>query len=877
MHNESSAPRRFDRFELVPSERLLLADGAPVTIGARAFDLLVALSDRPGSLIAKDHLLATVWPGLVVEENNLQVQVSTLRKILGPSAVATIPGRGYRFNLPVTSLASRPDGNSSAPTALAGDLGAARAANITTNLPSRLPALYGRDDEVAAISQLVRRHPLITITGAGGIGKTRVAQAVARQLATHSASDYPDGVWWVELAVLNDGGLVPSAIAEAMGGGVEGARPTALALRSQLAGKRMLIVLDNCEHLADAVAALIDSLMADAPGVTMIVTSQETIRATDEHVYRLGGLGISDTSDIENAAHGGAVELFVARARAVDPRFNLTAGNLPAVVEICRRLDGIPLAIELAAARLPVLGVEGLRARLHERFNLLTGGARVVLRRHQTLRATLEWSHGLLTPEEQTVFRRLSVFAGGFTLEAAQRVASDDAIDPWTALDHLGALVDKSLILAEGEGVPRYRMLETTRVYALERLVEAGEMNATLRRHAQAILSVLEPFERHEWRWRAMGGIELAAKAEVDNLRAALDWAVTADEGRLAIALVGVSYSVWWSSFHLAEGLARSLAVRKYVDDSVPLETAARFWLTICELGLYSTQRESYEAGARAANLYRELGDDQRCFEALTFAAVQGTRFGTLEEMSAQIDESARLERPEWPARQRAKLQFARCFWFGRQQRYEEALACAERQVAICREGGVEVAALYATSNVTLMKALAGRPAGALEQARESIARLHELGADPGAGHLYFSELIASLLLDRLEEALAAARNAYPRLLHEGDHRRMLLPLALLHALHGRPDVAARLAAYDEAMEARTGENANVPNPLLRKRLEPLLARGVSSGERARLVAQSSTLSDEDAFALALADPAQGSIGTAVSTVGAVSTTGSCA
>ena len=215
------------------------------------------------------------------------------------------------------------------------------------------------------------------------------------------------------------------------------------------------------------------------------------------------GLPIPDAADAQTASQSGAVELFAARAQAVEPHFRLTATNLPAVIEICRRLDGIPLAIELAAARLPLLGVEGLRARLHERFNLLTGGARVVLRRHQTLRATLEWSHALLTADEQTVFRRLGVFAGGFTLEAAQHVASDERIDPWTTLDHLGALVDKSLVLAEGDPIPRYRMLETTRAYALERLVEAGEMQATLRRHAHAMLALLEPFEQYEWRWRA--------------------------------------------------------------------------------------------------------------------------------------------------------------------------------------------------------------------------------------------------------------------------------------------------------------------------------------------------------------------------------------
>ncbi|HTI45039.1 MAG TPA: winged helix-turn-helix domain-containing protein [Casimicrobiaceae bacterium] len=843
----STATRRFDRFELRPSERMLLSDGTPVAIGARAFDLLVALSDRPGSLVTKDDLLGTVWRGLVVEENNLQVQISTLRKILGHTALATIPGRGYRFNLPV----ARSDADRAPPDPAPGARGDEDiATGRRSNLPPRLPTLYGRDGDIAAVTALVRRHAVVTITGAGGIGKTRVAQAVARQLMDETPAAFGDGIWWVELAALTDGGLVPSAVAEAMDTGIEGERPTAHALQAHLAGKRALLVLDNCEHLADAVAAMIERLTAAAPALGVLVTSQETIKASDEHVYRLGGLAVDDGTGRDTES--GAMALFAARAHAADPRFALTEANRPAVAEICRRLDGIPLAIELAAARLPLLGVEGLRARLHERFNLLTGGARVVLRRHQTLRATLEWSHALLTADEQAVFRRLGVFAGGFTLEAAQSVASDDRIDPWMTLDHLGALVDKSLVLAEGDDVPRYRMLETTRAYALERLVEAGEMQSTLRRHAHAMLALLEPYERNDWSWRATGGIEVAARLELDNMRAALEWAQSARDGPLAIALAGVSYSVWWSSFHLAEGLGRCLALRRFIDDGVSKADAARFWLTIAEIGVYSIRRESYEAGVRAARLYRELGDAQRTFDALAFAAVQGTRFGTLDDMKAMIDESARIEQPDWPARQRAKLQFARCFWFARQQRYADALACAERQVAICREAGVEAAALYATSNVALMEVLVGRPRDAIEHSRAATARLATLGMDGGAGHLYFGELVAWLMLERVDEALAAARNAHPRLVREGDQHRLLLPLALAHALRGHLDTATRIAAYDRAAQARSGENPSVHGPPLEARLEAILKTGLSADARKRVDAQGAALTEDEAFRLAL-------------------------
>ena len=847
-----ASPRRFGRFELRPAERVLLADEAPIAIGARAFDLLVVLSDHPAILLSKEQLLSAVWPGLVVEENNLQVQVSTLRKLLGPSAVVTIPGRGYRFDLPVVSSDARSPAQADPGSAAKAEaLDATARSTVRNNLPSRLASLYGRNHDIAAILALVREHAVVTIAGAGGIGKTRVAQAVAKQLMDQAPADYAHGVWWVELAALTDGALVPSAIGQAMDIGMEGERPTALALRAQLRDMHALLVLDNCEHLADAVAALVETVTADAPHVRILVTSQETIKTTDEHVYRLGGLAVPEV-DATSASQAGAVELFEARARAVEPRFAVTGTNLPAVIDICRRLDGIPLAIELAAARLSLLGVEGLRARLNERFSLLTGGARVVLRRHQTLRATLEWSHALLTPEDQTVFRRLGVFAGGFTLEAAQHVASDDAIDPWTTLDHLGALVDKSLVLAEGDAIPRYRMLETTRAYALERLAESGEMQAMLRRHAEAMLALLRPFERHEWHWHAVAGIEPAARVELDNVRAALEWADSVADGALAIALAGASYSVWWSSFHLAEGLARCLALRRYLDGRVSPPAMARFLLTTAELGVYSIRRESYDAAVRAAVLYRELGDEQHCFEALTFAAVQGNRFGSVAEMAAQIEEAARLERPEWPARQRAKLQFARCFWFAHQSRFAEALECAQRQVAICRDAGVEVGALYAMSNVTLMEAALGHAQEAVQHAREAIARLHALGADAGAGHLYYSELTALLTLDRVDEARIAARNAYPRLLHEGDQHRMLLPFALLNAMTGHLDIAARVLGFDQAVQARSGENESVVAPLFHGRLEPLLAGGLEREERARLSAQGAAMSADDVFKLAM-------------------------
>ena len=257
-----------------------------------------------------------------------------------------------------------------------------------------LGTLFGRAADVAAVKALLAQHAVVTVAGAGGIGKTRVAQTVAAQLAEERIAEFPDGVWWVELAPLADGALVPSAVARVLDTLLRADRPPVETLAAVLASQRLLLVLDNCEHVTEAVASLVDTLCAAAPGLRVLVTSQETLKTSDEHVYRLGALAVPAVDASVDALHAGAVELFVARAQAVDPRFTLTPENVHAVVEICRRLDGIPLAIELAAARVPLLGVEGLRTRLDERFNVLTAGARVVLRRHQTLRATLEWSHG---------------------------------------------------------------------------------------------------------------------------------------------------------------------------------------------------------------------------------------------------------------------------------------------------------------------------------------------------------------------------------------------------------------------------------------------------------------------------------------------------
>ncbi len=522
-------PRRFGNFEWRPATRQVLRDGTALAIGARAYDVLAALIDRRDRTVSKSELIDIVWPDVVVEENNLQVQVSGLRKLLGAQAIATIPGRGYRFTLPAADDVSAPVPDPSP------------AGQPSTQPPAAGP-LIGRDADLASVHALLQAHAVVTIVGAGGVGKTRLAHA-----AMARAEDlHPDGRWWVELAALNDPGRIPATIAAALALVLLHGRPPLEGLGSALSARRGLLVLDNCEHLADGVAAVVDALRAQAPGVHLLVTSQESLKCADEHVFRLGSLGLPPPHHADGVAGFGAVDLFVARARAVAPSFRLASDNVAAVVAVLP-----PAGRHSAGHRIGRSTRADARRARPERapgptmFSLLTGVSRVTLRRHQTLRAALEWSHDLLSDDERALLRRLGVFNGGFGLEMAQQVASDDRMDPWQVLDLLGQLIDKSLVIVEGDDtVPRYRMLEPTRAFALEQLVAAGESASWLERHARAVLSAVSRFEGG--RWTEPTAELFRGARELGNLRAAVDWALSPGGDRgLAYALLGKGWGVF--------------------------------------------------------------------------------------------------------------------------------------------------------------------------------------------------------------------------------------------------------------------------------------------------------------------------------------------
>ena len=406
----------FGRFRLDLAQRQLLLDKRPLQLGDRALQVLCVLARAKGALVSKDELMARVWAGLVVEENNLHVQISTLRRALDPdgigeSWVVTVPGRGYRL-LGVESTGAPTDMPPVEP-----------APGYLSNLPQPAHALIGRERDVAEIEALLSEHRLVTLIGAAGIGKTSLSLQVAADLL----ACFPDGVWFVELAPLDHAEQVSEKVAAVFGLPMHGERPPTLAIAAFLRPRRALLILDNCEHLIEAAAKLADTLLKTCPDVVLLATSREALSLTGEHAYPVPLLDVPPRSTNLTAAQAmrhSAVQLFVERAASALGRFSLADETAPIVAEICSRLDGIPLAIELAAPRLKVLTPGALQARLNDQLHLLTAGSRLAVPRQQTLRAAIEWSYALLSEAEQAMLCRLGVFAGSFTLEAVAAVAT---------------------------------------------------------------------------------------------------------------------------------------------------------------------------------------------------------------------------------------------------------------------------------------------------------------------------------------------------------------------------------------------------------------------------------------------------------------------
>jgi predicted ATPase len=529
----------FGPFRLVVAQRLLLEGNKPVRLGSRAFDILTVLVERAGEVVGKEELIARAWPATYVEEANLKIQVSALRRVLGDGQgdnryVVTVVGRGYNFVAPIRK--EQPSRASPSPTIAPAAL---------HNLPSATTRMIGRDETVTALVARLSRQRLVTIVGPGGIGKTTVALAVAEQLI----ASYEHGVWLVDLTPLRDPGLVPSAVATVLGLETRAEDPLS-GLVAALRDSRVLLLLDNCEHVISAAVGLAAAVLSGTSGVTILATSREPLGIPSERVHRLGPLNSPEPSSTLTAAEAAAfpaVQLFVERVTAIVEDFALTDANASLVVAICRRLDGLPLAIEFAAPRVEALGVEGLAARLDDNLRRLLGTQRrTAMPRHRTMQAVVDWSYGLLSQDEQRFFRALGIFAGGTTVEAVTAVAMDAATTGVNAINRLADLVAKSLVVADVSGAkPRFRLLDTTRAFAQEKLDESGERERIARCHAEYYRDLFERAER-EVPARPPGEWLADYALEIDNLRAALNWAFSPDSDQsIGVVLTAAAVSLW--------------------------------------------------------------------------------------------------------------------------------------------------------------------------------------------------------------------------------------------------------------------------------------------------------------------------------------------
>lgn len=545
----------FGPYRLFAAERRLEKDGAVVPVGSRALDILIALVERAGDVVGNRELMARAWPSTTVDESSVRVHVAGLRKALGDGRdgtryIVNVPGRGYCFVATATSdplPTSTPAATGPAPAAPAPPQ-AAKAPPRSTRLPPRLARMIGRDQTIRDLSEQLVTRRLVTLHGPGGIGKTTTAVATG-----HALLDEFDGaVCFADLALINDTNLVAGIVAATFDLPVQTSdQPTAVV--NYLRDRRALLILDSCEHVIDAAAALAERIAQEAPQVSILATSREPLRVEGEHVHRLSALDSppEDTAlTTEEILSFPAARLFVERATASDSHFQLTDTHVQVIGQICRRLDGIALAIELAAGRVGTHGLNEITALLDNRMRLLWRGRRTASPRHQTMTAALDWSYDLITEPEQAVLRRLSVFVGSFALRAAEEIAADAMVEPSEVLDALEQLVTKSLVstIAGAEGQTRYRLLEATRAYARAKLDDSGEVAAVSRRNAAYWLRRLEdPSAGVETGGGRSGRLPIE---DLGHVRAALDWAF-GDGGdvKIGIALVAgaVPIFVEWS------------------------------------------------------------------------------------------------------------------------------------------------------------------------------------------------------------------------------------------------------------------------------------------------------------------------------------------
>ena len=727
------------------------------------------------------------------------------------------------------------------------------------NLPHQLTSFIGREEVVAEVAARLERSPLVTLVGSAGVGKTRTALQVAGQLL----ASFGDGVWFIELAPLSSGRYLPTTVAQALGITPAGEGDPLERIVGTLKHQRALLIFDNCEHLVDPVARMVSALLGSCPQIRVLASARQSLGISGEAVYRIPSLPVPDAATKLTATDAGrypAIALFLLRAADADVRFVATDENVSAVAEICRRLDGIPLAIELAAARVTMLSPQQLRDRLNERFQLLRSGTRHLLPRQQTLRAAIDWSYDLLDDRERQVFRRLAIFAGGFTLEGAVAVGSGAGdIGESEVFDVLASLVDKSLVLAEPAGdALRYRMLESTRAYARDELAASGEEHDNATRHLRYLRDAFVAARSRHARTGRDAEIEDAFITELGDVRAALDYAQASSQAILGGELLAAIRDTWDCLGLEREGIAR---LEHFVELLPPAETrlAAMLWRSLASLTFNDGQgSKALEAAAEAVRRARASADA----ETLAYTLYQYVAAATLslkfDEAEAALAESEALA-PAHSPNARVSLLEAGAFLSMFRGNLEQAAAAYGELRRRQRSLGNTRRATNHALNLAEIEHTLGRTERAAAIAEEELA-IVRAGNDRGTRLMLLSNLAGYLVaLDRRPEARAAAAEVLRvGSSHDPGHLHVTVAieaLALVCALEGELRSAARLAGYTQAAVKRIGFEREFTEQTTRTRLEKTLRENVRPDELSELSTQGETLTVEEAVALALHFP----------------------
>ena len=832
----------FDRFRLDTETESVWRDAEEIRLRPKAFAVLRYLAEHPRRLITKDELLQAVWSDVAVGEAALAVCVGEIRKVLGddarsPRLIETVHRRGYRF-IGATGEPATTHAFSEHP---------------RTNVPRQLTSFIGRKREMERVKVTIQDTALTTLTGAGGVGKTRLAVEVA----SDALADFPHGVWLVDLAAISDPDDVLHAVTTTLGLREQPGRPAREVLLDYLRPKKLLLLLDNCEHLVSPAAQLSEHLLHECPTLRILATSREGLGVAGEALHVIPPLGVPPSTMAAlpaDLAEFEAVRLFVERAATAAPDFVLTERNAGAVAEICRRLDGIPLAVELAAARVTSMAVEEIAARIDDRFRLLTGGSRTALPRHQTLRGVLDWSHQLLTEGERILLRRLSAFAGGFTLVAAERTCAGGDLDERDIAELLARLVERSLVVFDQSGAEaRYRLLETIRQYGQAKLLDSGDTDAIRSRHLDYYVAFAETADRclrgpDQTTWLSR------VDSEYDNLRSALGWSLTqSDLAEAGVRLAAALQWFWHMRGPIDEGqqwLERAIAHARGVTGSLRARALGALGLLTWRAGKLDRARTILEESVALA---RAVPD-----EATLASALHNLAHVRVMQVDGSFREAAEIWE-ESVARFRAIGDRWGVAWslfclgdHGRgQQNIPDVTVRLGESLELLREIGDRWLTAYVLTSLGGVAREQEDFARATTLLEESLAIWREAGTNHAIA-IGYRELGHVALYQGLHDRAASLyRASLERLRDQAEHYEtawVLEEMAALALAEGRPRHAARILGTAEALRVSIGASISPVDRAVHDRTASAIRAALGDHEFETALADGRALSVDEAI-----------------------------